>query len=817
MKVLIVDDNADDRKLLRLNLERHGCAMIIEAHDGQDGLAQARAHHPDLIISDALMPRMDGFQFLRTIKTDAAFKNVPFIFFSAVYTGSKDEELSLRLGAEAFISKPKEPEEFWKEITAVLKNFASGELRTANHEPLEEELEYLRGYSRIVAAKLEEKVRELEMSLARSKEAKETLRIRAQEYRSLAENMPDNIVRYDREGRTLYVNPSMERTLGIPAENTIGKSPMELHPDGRFADYIAMLKKVIATGVGSEFDMAFPDGSGNILYHQIRFVPERDNEGAITSILAIGRDITERRRAKEELLKLSSAIEQSPVTIVMTDAKGTIEFVNPKFTQLTGYLPEEVIGKNPRLLKSGETPPEEYKNLWETITAGNVWHGEFKNRKKNGALFREYATIAPVRNSNCDITHYIAIKEDITEKRKLEDQLRQAQKMEAIGQIAGGVAHDFNNLLQIITTYGFLIQQQLKECGLPATFVDEQMDATRRGVELTSSLLTFSRKQAQNPKPLDLNRILTESRKLLKRVIGEDIAFEVIPAPYEIIVRADEGGMHQILMNLATNARDAMPGGGNLTISITREMTDDAFMLRHGCDNSGGFALITVTDSGSGMSQENLQRIFEPFFTTKEQGRGTGLGLAIIYGIIQQHNGFIEVDSEKGKGTSFRIYLPLLNDQTAANRRDIKDEITHGSGTILLVEDDVMVRRSLKAVISSCGYSVLEAADGEAAVQVFRENAGVVDLVIMDMIMPKKNGWETLKEIRAIKPEIRNIFLSGYTADILDSKGINDGGEILIMKPVNPPQLLEAIGKLLKQNGSDSFPVKKDIQKKPVR
>lgn len=670
MKVLIVDDNADDRKLLRLNLERHGCETVIEARDGREGLELAAVHHTDLIISDALMPRMDGFQFLRKIKTDETLKNVPFVFFSAVYTGLKDEELALRLGAEAFISKPKEPEEFWKELSAVLENLASGELKALNHDPLDEELEYLREYSRIVATKLEEKIRELEASLTKSK-----------------------------------------------AE-------------------------------------------------------------------------------EEELIKLSSAIEQSPVTIVITDAKGDIEFVNPKFTQLTGYLPEEVIGMNPRILKSGETSPEEYKSLWRTISAGNVWHGEFQNKKKSGALFREYATIAPVRNSEGTITHYIAIKEDITEKRKLEDQLRQAQKMEAIGQIAGGVAHDFNNLLQVISADVFLIQRQLKECGQPLTFTDELMAATRRAGELTSGLLTFSRRQALNPKPVDLNQILTESRKLLKRVIGEDITFEIIPAAYELIVRADEGGLHQVLMNLATNARDAMPGGGSLTFSIEKVMADDALIIRHS-DVSGEFALISVTDTGDGIAQEDLQRIFEPFYSTKQLGKGTGLGLAIVYGIIQQHNGFIEVDSVKWKGTSFRIYLPLLIDQTDAYKREAEIEIPRGSGTILLVEDDLMVRNSLQAVISSCGYSVLEAADGEEAVKVFRENVGTVDLVILDMIMPKKNGWETLEEIRSIKPEIKNIFLSGYTADILDSKGINDRGEILIMKPVNPPLLLEAIRNLL--------------------
>lgn len=619
------------------------------------------------------------------------------------------------------------------------------------------------------------------------------------EFRRLAENMPDNIIRYDCAGRTLYANPTHEKTLGMSVEYMIGKSPMELFPDGQFADFIVMLKKVIETGIDTEFDLVFPDGSGKLLCHQVRFIPERDLEGTMTSILTIGRDITERKRAEEELLKLSSAIEQSPVTIIITDAQGNIEVVNPRFTELTGYLPEEALGKNPRILKSGITSPEEYNALWDTITSGKVWHGEFHNKKKNGEFFRECATIAPVKNREGTITHFIAIKEDITEKKKLEDQLRQAQKMEAIGQLAGGVAHDFNNLLQVITTYNFLLQKHLQRHNQPLDFVDEQMVAIRRAVELTGALLTFSRKRTLQPRPVDLNRILLESQKLLKRMIGEDIVFEMTPATCEMMVQADDGAMHQVLMNLVMNARDAMPTGGRLTISVERWRPDADFILRNGCKDAAVFALMTVTDSGVGIAPEDLQRIFEPFFTTKEPGKGTGLGLAIIYGIIRQHNGCIEVDSQRGQGTSFRIYLPLLiaPAAAAAEQSERLVEGLPGSETILLVEDELLVRSSLHAVISSYGYSVLEAGDGEEAIRIFRENAGTVDLVIIDMIMPKKNGWETLQEIRTINPEIRSIFLSGYTSDILESKGLEEGTELLIMKPVNPPLLLDAIRKLL--------------------
>jgi two-component system NtrC family sensor kinase len=671
MKVLIVDDNGNDRKLLRLNLERHGCEMVIEAREGQEGFDLARAHRPDLIISDALMQGVDGFEFLHMLKTDEALKNIPFVFHSSVYTGSRDEELASRLGAEAFITKPKEPEEFWTEIAAVLERLAIGAMKPPPSGPMEEEREYLREYSGVVAAKLEEKVQELEDALARARATEEKLQI------------------------------------------------------------------------------------------------------------------------------LSSAIEQSPVSIVITDAQGLIEYVNPKFSQMTGFGVEESLGRNPRFLKSGKTSQDDYRRLWATITGGNVWQGEFQNIKKNGELFFESATISPVKNRQGEITHYIAIKEDITEKRKLEEQLRQAQKMEAIGTLAGGVAHDFNNILTAIIGYGNLMEMKMTGDDPLLASLKQILAAADRAADLTRSLLAFSRKQIINPQPVDLNEVVRQMGHFLQRIIGEDIELKSAFDGERLTVNADSGQIGQVMMNLATNARDAMPGGGTLSIETAKAEIGEAFINNYGFGTPGEYALISITDTGSGMDEETRKRLFEPFFTTKEVGKGTGLGLAIVYGIVKQHNGYITVSSEPGQGTTIAVYLPLLRMEAVPQVEAPPGSPAAGTETLLLADDDATLRSLAEEVFRNFGYTVLVAEDGQDALEKFRANREKIALVILDVIMPKMNGKEVFDEIRKLSPACKVIFMSGYTADIIHNRGFLDEGSRLVTKPLRLEKLVLKVRELL--------------------
>ncbi len=511
------------------------------------------------------------------------------------------------------------------------------------------------------------------------------------------------------------------------------------------------------------------------------------------------RELAERIKAEEHLRKLSVAVEQNPASIVITDTKGTIEYVNPHFTKLTGYTLDEVVGKNPKFLKTGETSKEEYKQLWETILAGGEWRGEFHNRKKDGDLYWELAMIAPIRDNSYAITHFVAIKEDITERKQLEGQLRQAQKMDAIGQLAGGIAHDFNNILTAIVGYASIMQLKLPDDS-PMKKHAEQIAATaERGARLTQGLLAFSRKQASNPVAVELNEIINRVHQLLLRLISEDIHLEINLDPNELAIMADSGQMEQVLMNLATNARDALPHGGSINIKTEAVTLNSDFILARGFGTPGRYALLTFADSGVGMNAEVVKHIFEPFYTTKEFGKGTGLGLSIVYGIIKDHKGYTVCHSTVGLGTIFQIYLPLLDlapvvsvEKAEENVEDVK-----GGGYILLAEDDETTRLFGKEILEEFGYSVIDVVDGEEALEKFREHNGRISLVILDVIMPKMNGRCVYDAIRKIDPDMRILFCSGYARDVVISQGGLDEEMSYLSKPFTPKELLMKIREVL--------------------
>jgi PAS domain S-box-containing protein len=511
------------------------------------------------------------------------------------------------------------------------------------------------------------------------------------------------------------------------------------------------------------------------------------------------RELAERKRAEEHLRKLSVAVEQSPASIVITDTTGIIEYVNPHFTGLTGYTFDEAVGQNPSILKTGETSSDEYKKLWETILSGGEWRGEFHNRKKNGDLYWEQALIAPIRDNSYAITHFIAIKEDITERKQLEVQLRHAQKMDAIGQLAGGIAHDFNNILTAIVGYASIMELKLPD-GSPLKKNAAQIVVTaERGASLTQGLLAFSRKQVSNPVVVDLNEIINRVHQLLLRLISEDIHLEINLDHQVLPVLADSGQIEQVLMNMSTNARDALPHGGSIVITTEAVTLDNDFVIARGFGKPGRYALLTFTDSGAGMEAEIAKHVFEPFYTTKELGKGTGLGLSIVYGIIKEHNGYVLCYSTIGIGTIFQIYLPLLDSAPAETGEKVQEaELSvQGRNYILLAEDNETTRVFGREILEEFGYSVVEAVDGEDALEKFRELGERISLVILDVIMPKMNGREVYDEIRRIVPNMRVLFCSGYARDVVISQGGLEDGMDYLAKPFTPKELLMKIREVL--------------------
>lgn len=369
-----------------------------------------------------------------------------------------------------------------------------------------------------------------------------------------------------------------------------------------------------------------------------------------------------------------------------------------------------------------------------------------------------------------------------------------AQKMEAVGCLAGGIAHDFNNILTAIIGYCTLSKMNMKEDDPQRHYLGQILSLSERAASLTSGLLAFSRKQAINLQPININDIVQKVEKFLARMIGEDILLTTHIKDRNLNIFADNVQIEQILFNLATNARDAMPGGGSLFITAEKIKIDNSFIDAHGFGKEGEYALITVSDSGIGIEGAILQRIFEPLFTTKEVGKGTGLGLSVVYGIVMQHNGFIDVYSEKEKGTTFRIYLPLINQGYEKTQEAIEDiPLIGGSETILIVEDDMSIRNVSRIIFENFGYKVIEAADGEEAIGKFIDNKDAIELVLLDVVMPKKSGKEVFEEISKIKPETKILFMSGYPLDIIDSKGLYREGVEFIQKPASPGELLRKI------------------------
>ncbi|MBI4917019.1 MAG: PAS domain S-box protein [Acidobacteria bacterium] len=477
-------------------------------------------------------------------------------------------------------------------------------------------------------------------------------------------------------------------------------------------------------------------------------------------------DVTERARAEDELTLRDNALEAAANAIVITDPEGRIEWANAAFTWLTGYPLDEARGASPRILKSGLQNQGYYRELWRTITAGSAWHGELVNRRKDGTLYPEEMTITPVRDATGVIRHFIAVKQDITERKRLEAELIQAQKMEAVGRLAGGVAHDFNNILQAMMSLAQVLRLRAPSAELVRT--SSELEALiRRGASLTQQLLLFSRRKLVEKSRLDLGEVVGAAGVMLRRLIPENIRLTVEIAPQKLWIEGDAGQVQQVLMNLAVNAKDAMPSGGTLTV-------------RTGGD---GDAWVEVEDDGAGMSEEVRQHLFEPFFTTKDVGKGTGLGLSVVHGIVGQHGARIEVESSLGRGSRFRVTFPAASAGDATSREPSGEAILprgHGE-RVLVVEDEEGARKGLVELLEFLGYEVISTGSGEAVEALGSTPAP--DLVLTDLMLPGIDGPELARRLALRWPQARIVFMSGYTEDESVRRGVNDGSMRFLQKP----------------------------------
>jgi PAS domain S-box-containing protein len=518
--------------------------------------------------------------------------------------------------------------------------------------------------------------------------------------------------------------------------------------------------------------------------------------------VGIGIDITERKRAEEALRqseeKYRALFEESKDAIFISTPEGRYLDMNPAGLEMFGYSSRDELFKIDICQEIYVNPEEREKFLNILNEKGFVKDYEVEMKRKDGTKLTVLSTTTAVRNEGGEIVAYRGIRRDITEHKRLEQQLMQAQKMEVVGQLAGGIAHDFNNILTAIIGYGHLLQMKVSDNEAQGAYIEQILEAANRAAEITDSLLAFSRKQLINSRPVNINDSIRRIEKLISRLIGEDIEVSIALDVKEIICMADPGQIEQVLLNLATNARDAMLQGGKLTISTGLMELDDAFIQAHGRRKPGTYARISVADTGIGMAQEMSEKIFEPFFTTKETGKGTGLGLAVVYGIIKQHDGFINVYSEPGKGTTFHMYLPATtSEDRVLCKPTTKTLHKGGTETILVAEDDERLRKLYEIVLTHSGYKVIMAEDGQDAIAKFIENGDRIQLAILDMIMPKKSGKEAYDEILKIRPEIKVIFASGHTADRIGKDGLIMNNINLITKPASPKDLLKMVREVL--------------------
>jgi PAS domain S-box-containing protein len=638
---------------------------------------------------------------------------------------------------------------------------------------------------------------------------------------TLLEAIPDAMVVINQDGIVVQINSQTEDLFGYTRDELIGQKIEILVPERQrqthhhHRDGFAQEPRIRRMGAGLELHGRRRDGSEFPV--EISLSPVSTGNG--TLVLSAVRDVSDRKRTEEQLRRaheeldrrksrqlwdsqnrLALIADSSQDAIIGKNLDGIITHWNKGAEQIYGYKPEEVIGKSISLLAPKDRP-DEIPLILEKIRAGQrVEYFESMRVTKDGRRLNVSISVSPVWDAEGKIVGASAIARDITAQKRAEEQLRQAQKMEAIGRLAGGVAHDFNNILGIIAACGELLRSRVDSNPESQQFLDNLRQATERGASLTRQLLAFSRKQPVQPRILDVNERLKEVSKLVRPLVGDDVQITILPSSEPSIVEADPSQLDQIILNLAVNARDAMPKGGKLILETAIKDFDQAFAEQHPPMTAGKYVMLAVSDNGLGMDQATVSRIFEPFFTTKEIGKGTGLGLATVYGIVQQSHGHIWVYSEPGRGTTFKIYLPSASSKIGLAPEPQAESLPpKRDGTrILLVEDDSLMRLLTKKMLEEHGYRVIEAEDGKSALQRLSENHSI-DLTLTDVVMKGMSGPELALRLTDSHPEMRVVYMSGYTGELLTESGGLGTGITLVEKPFTRTTLLTTLHAALEE------------------
>ncbi|MGB2688213.1 MAG: PAS domain S-box protein [Desulfobacterales bacterium] len=642
------------------------------------------------------------------------------------------------------------------------------------------------------------RTKKIENEISERLQAEAAMKESEEKYRLLIKNLPGIVYRGYRGWSVEFIDNKIEQITGYAAEEfNTGKiiwSDIIFQNDIQIAgaDFHKALKTKDQSYV-REYRIKAKDNSIYWIQDRGQIVSNGKENEYISGVFY---DITKQKRTEEESLLLATAIEHAAESVIISNRIGTIQYVNPAFEQLSGFSREDIIGQNFRILRSDKHDKGFYKDMWEVISRGNIWSGYITNRMKDNTL-REFETkISPVQNGSGDIVSFVSVNRDVTQEKVLEAQLQLAHRMQSIGTLAGGIAHDFNNILSAIIGYTELTVDYLEKGSLPYNNLQEVLEAGERAKDLINQILAFSRQSEQDLKPLQLKLIVKEVLKLIRATLPSTIEIHQ-DLQSDAAILGDQIKIHQVLMNLCTNASHAMlEKGGVLSVSLSEVELDSSFIVKHFDIKSGSYLKLSISDTGHGMPARVLEHIFDPFFTTKEKGQGTGMGLSVVHGIAKSHNGTIHVYSEPGEGSTFNVYLPIIEKQLEQKIRDEKPMPT-GTEHILFVDDEESLIDMGKQLLVSLGYDVTTRINSIEAFELFKTRPDAFDLVITDLTMPNMTGDELAKKLMAIRPDIPVILCTGFSTRITEEKSKNMGIRAFILKPLIRKDIAGTIRKVL--------------------
>jgi PAS domain S-box-containing protein len=746
MKILIAEDNAFSRTLLKKTLVKAGYTAVV-AENGEAAWAVLQQEDPPkLALIDWMMPGLSGVDLCRKIRAIES----PLPIYVILLTAKSDKEDVLEgfaAGADDFIKKP----------------FDRGEL------------------------------------LARIQVGRRLVEQQALMH-CLIDSIPDPI--YVKDNRGLYIgcNKAYAKFVGVNPDQILGLTSSDiLHGNVGQQSHMEDLR-VLANGETLENEGWVDSAKEGRRYHNTLKIPYLESAAGSSGMIGVGRDLTKRIEMEQEMHRLAVVVKQSTESIMITDVNGEILYINAAFESTSGYSAEEVIGRCPDLLKSGKHTSAFFEKLWNTIASGKMWEGRLTNRKKDGNLYESEAVIYPIRDADGQLINYVSISRDITQEAAIEMHLRQQQKMNAVGELAGGVSHDFNNILTAILGYVALCLNTVAEDSKTHIYLQEILKAGDRAAKLVRQILTFSRQEEQQFHSLELQPIIEDSLSLVKTTIKSNILLEREIDPACGSIQGDTTQLQQVLVNLCTNAVHALAKeeSGVLKVGLHKiELTEES-LQEQGVELAGGFyACITVSDTGCGMTAEVQERIFEPYFTTKKSGEGTGFGLSIVHGIVRKHRGAITVQSEEGQGTVFNLYFPLLSDGDEGGEAADKSgkEATRGQGRILFVDDDQTILSMGREILESYGYTVVTATNGRRAIEIFQRDPSGFDGLVTDYNMPEMNGHELIRRVISIRKDIPTVLCSGYMEKVEGEDLGKLGHAAYMAKPID----WRALGRTLRE------------------